>query len=546
MRVDPETLRAILQIEREDEHLECKEAKTRFDSEKLLRYCAALANECGGKLVLGVTNTRPRKVVGTQVFQDLEERKRVILEQLRFRVDIEEINRPDGRVLIFHIPSRPLGVAVQYKGQYLMRSGESTVPMTPEILKRIFDETGPDFSAEMCHEASIDDLSPRAIAQFRRMWFRKSGNRRLLKVSDRQLLEDSELTIEGRPTYAALVLLGAPKALGRYVAQAEVIFEYRSGEASLSAQKRIEYRRGFFLFHNDLWKTIDLRNDIQQFQDGLFRWDIATFNESVVREAILNAVCHRDYRLGDSVFVRQYPKKLGIESPGGFIAGITPENILWRQAWRNRRIAEVMAKCGLVERSGQGADRMFELCIKESKATPDFTGSDEYRVCLTLQGEIQDVRFLKFLEHLGHEKVSSFGIEDLLVLNSLQQEAPMPSYLRSRLPYLKDQGVIERIGSGRGTTYILSRALYEFLGKKGVYTRKRGLGRETNKALLLEHIRRYRRSGSRFQELAEVLPSLRRNQVKSLLRELQAEGRISHTGRTKGSRWYPAAGADQS
>ena len=77
---------------------------------------------------------------------------------------------------------------------------------------------------------------------------------------------------------------------------------------------------------------------------------------------LLNAVSHRDYRHPGSVFVRQFPRHIEIVSPGGFPPGITPENILDHQFPRNRRIAETFARCGLVERSGQGADRIVEEC----------------------------------------------------------------------------------------------------------------------------------------------------------------------------------------
>ena len=85
-------------------------------------------------------------------------------------------------------------------------------------------------------------------------------------------------------------------------------------------------------------------------------------------EAVLNAVSRRDYRLAGSVFVRQYPRRLEIVSPGGFPTGITQENFLWRQAPRNCLIAEVFAKCGLVERSGQAVNLMFEESIREGHA----------------------------------------------------------------------------------------------------------------------------------------------------------------------------------
>eukprot|EP00362_Geleiidae_sp_MMETSP1317_P000180 CAMPEP_0201281106 /NCGR_PEP_ID=MMETSP1317-20130820/1432_1 /ASSEMBLY_ACC=CAM_ASM_000770 /TAXON_ID=187299 /ORGANISM="Undescribed Undescribed, Strain Undescribed" /LENGTH=289 /DNA_ID=CAMNT_0047590101 /DNA_START=2845 /DNA_END=3714 /DNA_ORIENTATION=- len=273
--------------------------------------------------------------------------------------------------------------------------------MTPEQLQKIFSETEPDFSSQTCNKATFNGLDLDAIEVFRKNWLRQSGNQNLNALSPEQLLEDAELLIDGQITYAALIMFGTYKALGRYLAQSEIVFEYRSNEASTPFQQRKEFRQGFFLCFDDLWNTINLRNDVHHFQDGLFMWEIPSFNEGVIREAILNAVSHRDYRLEGSVFIRQFPKKIEFISPGGFPTGISPENILWRQSPRNRRIAEAFSKCGLVERSGQGANKMFEQCVKESKHPPEFNGTDAYQVQLTLHGEVQDPSFLKFLERIG-------------------------------------------------------------------------------------------------------------------------------------------------
>lgn len=534
----PEQLRHIMES-REDEHLEFKEAKSSFEFEELVQYSVALANEGGGRMVLGVTDKQPRKAVGSQAFQDLERTKLGLMERLHLRIDAEALQLPEGRVVVFQVPPRPIGMPIHYKGAYWMRSGESLVPMTPDQLKRIFEESGPDYSAEIARNATFADLDPVAIARFREMWKRKSGNSALDSVTDVQLLTDAELLVDRAITYGALILFGSGKALGRHLAQAEVVFEYRSSEASVQFQQRKEFREGFFLFDDELWKTINLRNEVQHYQEGLFVWDIKTVNEKVVREAILNAVSHRDYRLPGSVFVRQYPRKIEIVSPGGFPPGITPDNILFRQSPRNRRIAEAFARCGLVERSGQGADRMFEESIKESKPRPDFAGTDDYQVSLTLKGEVQNPRFLTFLQHVTVEGLGPFTTQDLLVLDAVQREEPVPSNLKDRLIFLKERGIVEVTGRGRGARPILSSRFYAFLGKKGVYTRKRGLDRETNKALLLQHIENFRQEGSRLQDLLQVLPQLTRDQVQKLLRELKAAGKVSVTGKTKSSRWFP-------
>ncbi len=525
----------------DNEHLEFKEAKNNFHFDTLVRYCAALANEGGGRIVFGVTDKRPRRIVGSRASENLERTKAGLVERLHICVDAEEVGHSQGRVLIFHVPARPIGIAIQYEGAYWMRAGEDLVAMTPDQLKRIFDEGVPDFSALVCPGATLSDLDPAAIEELRSLWRRKSGNPALDSVSDEQLLHDAELVFDDGVTYAALVLLGSRRALGRFLAQAETVFEYRLSETSVEHQARTEFREGFFLFKDGLWEEVNRRNDIQHVQEGLFIRDVPTFNEQVVREAILNAVSHRDYRLPNSVFIRQYPRKLELVSPGGFPPGISEANILFRQSPRNRRIAEILTKCGLVERSGQGVDKMFRESILEGKPRPKYVGTDEYQVVLTVQGDIQNPKFLRFMEEVGQEQSAAFSIRDLQVLELTYQGKIVPDKLRGYVPRLVEQGVLERMGHGRGTRYILSRRFYKYLDEKGTYTRKRGLDRETNKELLFRHIKDNRKDGSCFDELKEVLPMLTRAQVQTLLQELKKGGKIYVEGTTRGACWYPIA-----
>ena len=136
--------------EKEGEHFEFKEAKNDYSFDKLVKYCVALANEGGGRIILGVTDQPPRQIVGTGAYLNLEKTKVSLMERLPLRIEAVEIFDPRGRVLVFHIPSRPLGYPIAHKGAYWMRRGQELVPMTPDMLQRIFAETGPDFSAEIC------------------------------------------------------------------------------------------------------------------------------------------------------------------------------------------------------------------------------------------------------------------------------------------------------------------------------------------------------------------------------------------------------------
>lgn len=522
---------------KEGEHFEFKEAKNHCDFNELCQYCVALANEGGGRVILGVTNRRPRRVVGSQAFDQPERTRNGLIERLHLRIDFEEIRHPDGRVLVFDVPSRPIGIPIKDKdGVYWMRSGDSLVPMSEDRLRAIFAEGGHDFSAELCPTASISDLDSASISEFRRRWIDKSGNPALAGLSDGQLLTDAEAVIDGKPTFAALILFGTRQCLGRHLGQAEVIFEYRSTDASGPAQDRKEFRTGFFAFYDELWNKINLRNDNQPYQEGLFVLNIRTFAERTVREVILNAVSHRNYQLGGSVFIRQFPRRLEVVSPGGFPIGIGPENVLDRQNPRNRRIADIFSRCGLVERSGQGMNLMFEECIREGKPIPDFTGTDQYQVAVILNGTVQDPHFVRYLERVGKQRLATFNTHDFLILDQINRDQKPPDHYRQRLPYLLEQGVLERVARGK---FILSRKFYDYARKRGVYTRKRGLDRDTNKALLLKHIEDNQSEGSPLQELLQVLPGLSRPQVQTLLRELRAEGQVHPVGKTKAGRWYP-------
>jgi ATP-dependent DNA helicase RecG len=536
---------AVTQLEtwmrsKENERLEFKEAKNNFHFEKLVKYCCALANERGGKIILGVSDKMPRQVVGTSVYSDLERTKAGLTERLRIRVDVDEIAHPNGRVLVFHVPSRPIGMPIQFEGAYWMRSGEDLVGMTPDQLKRILDEAIPDFSAEVLPEATLEDLDPTAIQEFRQRWHRKSQNGSLLTLSDDQLLRDAELITPSGITRAALILLGTRQGLRRFMAQAEVIFENRLNDADIKSNERIEWTEGFLTFHDQLWQAIDKRNGKQSFQHGLFQLDILLFNEQAIREAVLNAVSHRDYRNSANIFVKQFPTSISIISPGGLPEGVTVENILTQQNPRNRRLAEALLRCGLIERAGQGMDLIYTSLIRESKPQPDFSHTDAHWVYLTLRGEIQDPNFLRFLERIGQERLKLFTTQDFLILDTISKEKRLPENLKDQASLLKEQGVIEKVGR----KYILSRGFYDFIGQKGTYTRKRGLDREHNKALLLKHITDNADTGSPLHELCQVLPNLNERQVRDLVYELRDQGKVERLGVTRNSRWLPTRSRD--
>ena len=531
----PMTLGELMEAQ-EGEGIQFKEAKNRFDFGEALRCCCALSNCGGGKLVFGISDKRPRQVVGIKEFEQTESTLKGLLDNLLIMVDFQVYEHEGKRVLVFEIAGRPVGLPVQADGVAWWYEGDSLIPMPETIRRRIYAEAGIDFSGTICVGATLDDLDPSAVDEFRNKWAEKSGNRRIMSLSQEQLLRDCEAVIdEDRITYAALALFGKRTALGKFLPQAEIVFEYRSSNASGPANQREEFRVGFFSCYNRLWELINLRNDKQHYQEGFFVYDIPTFNERVVREAILNAVSHRNYQMGGSVFIRQYQDRLVVESPGGFPNGITIENILDRQSPRNRRIAEILALCGLVERSGQGMNLMYEWSIKEAKQLPDFTGTDQDFVKLTLNGMVLDEKMLSLINRIGDERMESLTTGDFLVINAMYHAESIPQNLRQNLKRLENLGLVEHIGRNR---YVLVRSLYAAVGKSGVHTRIVGLDRETNKELLLKHIRESGEYGTPFKELQQVLPGQSRNQLQVLMRELRQENRVYCKGKNRGAKWF--------
>ncbi len=529
-----ETIEELLKA-KEGEQYQFKEAKTRFDFNEAARCCCALANCGGGKLVFGISDARPRQIVGSNAFNQPERTRKGLIEKLRLTVDFQLYEHEGKRVLVFDVASRPIGQPVQVDGVAWWYEGDSLIPMPPDILRAIYEETGHDFSSDICRDATVADLDKTAIEAFRLNWAEKSGNKQIKTLSAEQLLRDAGAVTSDGVTYAALVLFGTRDALRKYLSQAEIVFEYRSSEAAGPAAQREEFTVGFFACYDRVWELINLRNDKQHYQEGLFVFDIPTFNERVVREALLNAVSHRNYQLAGSVFVRQYRDRLVIESPGGFPAGVTPENILYRQSPRNKRVAEMLALCGLVERSGQGMDLMYELCVRESKELPNFFGSDAYQVTLTLNGLILDKRLLTFIKKIGEERQELLSTDDFLVIYALFHDKPLTENLRLRLRRLVEIGIIEHMGRNK---YVLARGLYEAAGKSGVHTRLIGLDRETNKELLLKHIRTKVDKGAPLKELQQVLPGHSPRQIQLLLDELRSDGKIEPKGKGKGAAWH--------
>ena len=427
----------------EGEHFEFKEAKNRYDFEEAVKYCCALSNCGGGKLVLGISDKRPRKVVSSNAFKQPERTCNGLMDRLHIRVDFQMYEHKGMRVLVFEVSSRPVGLPVQADGIAWWRIGDSLVPMPESIRHSIYSESGEDFTSQICEGLTIDDLDIAAVEKFRDRWLKYRDNKHIAMLSVEQLLRDSDAITDDGVTYAALILFGKRAPLLKHLPTAEVIFEYRSSEASGPAGQRMDFRDGFFNYYDPIWELVNNRNENQHYQDRFALLPVPTFNERVVREALLNAVSHRNYQQRGSIFVRQYNRKLVIESPGGFPPGVTAENILDRHEARNGRIAAIFQLCGLVERSGQGMNLIYEQSVREAKPLPYFTGSDEYRVKLTLECRVIHSRMLALMKQIGEDRLNVMSTEDYLLLSAIFREEDMRGVDHEQFKHLVELEIVK-------------------------------------------------------------------------------------------------------
>ena len=410
------TIEKLIHLKESEDKVEFKEAKNGTFSYSggknpkiskrrrcILGYVTAFANEGGGYLVFGIKESLPHIIVGSKQSEDgigkLESR---IYNDIKIRVKTTELfDNKNNRVLILEIPSRPVGTVFKFEDVPLMRVGEELKPMSDEQYLNIIKEQEPDFSATICQNLTINDLDKNALSILKEKYAEKQQNDSFLTQTDKQILIDLDLLQNNKLTYASLILLGKKEKIKEFLPQSAVNLEYREFENVIEFDKRDIFRDPYFLLIDDIWKIINARNKLKHMQIGAYIFDIPELNKNIIREAINNAVAHRDYSKNSEIVIKQSKEEFNIQSHGGFPLGVNIENILTAPSTpRNRLIAEVLTKTGFVERSGQGVDKIFLQNITEGKDFPNFDGSDSHQVTLTIPVNIKKPVFTIFLKDI--------------------------------------------------------------------------------------------------------------------------------------------------
>lgn len=430
-----------------------------------LGYIVALSNERGGTMVLGMTDDHPHLVVGSDfadgAIGNLEDE---VYNRLNIRVHIEEIFNDDGlRVVVTYIPSRPIGRIMKFEGVGLMRTGDSLRNMSDDESLSILTEQEEDFTSKVCSSLTLEDLDREALKILKAKYSEKQRNKAFLNQSDEQVLIDLDLQRNGQLTYAALILLGKSDKIYEYLPQCTINLEYRDNPNSIQFDKRDQFSGPYFITLDELWKMIEARNKFKHIQVDSYIIDIPELNDEVIRESINNAVAHRDYTKSSEIVIKHSKEEFSISSHGGFPLGVTLDNILTINSTpRNRLLAEVLTKAGLVERSGQGVDKIFYQNLTEGKAFPTYIDSDPFQVTLRIPTIVLHPVFALFIKDLQNNLSADnkLGVHEIITLSKIRGSEELNRNDQRTISKLKSANAI--IDGNKGV-FLLSKRYNELI-----------------------------------------------------------------------------------
>lgn len=363
----------------EHQNLEFKEAKDGLDSRKLFRYCVALANEGGGHLLFGIDDKPPRKVVGTTGVNDPVGMAAKLFSTLRFRVEVEEVQHPNGRVIVFHIPSRPLGTAYQYEGAYLMRSGEELVSMSEDRLRAIFAEGQPDWLSQSATSGAADDevialLDTQGYFDLMKLPYPTQRTGVLERLAGDCLIRQGGSGWE-ISNLAAILLAKKLDAFSPTVARKAVRVVIYDGINKLKTKDDKPGNRGYAIGFEALVDFVHSAAPQNRFIEQAVREEVKMFPKQALRELIANALVHQDFLMtGTSVMIEMYDDRIEISNPG--LPPIKVERFIDEYRSRNERLGDIMRRMGICEEKGSGIDKVVSAAEFFQLPAPDFRAGE--------------------------------------------------------------------------------------------------------------------------------------------------------------------------
>ena len=522
----------------ETELIECKTAANTFSDTDLGEYFSALSNEANLEdapcawLIFGITNKGT--ITGTRYLKDIRERnetKKKLADACTERytfLDTHELLIDGKRVVMMEIPPAPKGIPIAFKGHYYARDGESLVPLSLQKLKLIASQLESDWSSVIIPDAGLDDLDEKAIA-FARECYREKHPEHAeeMKTWDTiTFLNKSKITLKGKITRAAVLLLGKPESeILLAPAQAKIKWILKNEQG----MERDYYIATcpFILTANDIFqKIINLK--YRYLQPGtLFQQEVDQYEPYIIKESLYNAIAHQDYTLNGAITVIQTEDTLRVTNPGWFIPG-TVENVLINDSpetrTRNFLLSNAMVNYKMVDTIGSGIKKMFHLQIDKYFPLPEYSICDT-KVDVLFCGRVLDAEYANRLM-----KDRSLSLSDIILLDKVQK---LKELSEEELQYLRKKKLV----SGRRPHIIISSSLAVSTDQKVEHARVRGLTTQGYETVIMESLKEYESltrkeiDGILEKVLPENLsPEQKKSKVNHLLTKLRMDGKIQNTG----------------
>ena len=352
-------LNALLLARSESEHVEFKEAKNRYDFEELVCYCVAMANECGGRIVLGVADAPPRRVVGTKAFDVPERTVAGIHERIHIKVAWEEIPHPDGRVLVFEVPSRPKGQPIHYGGRYFMRAGSDIVPMSPDCLKKIFEEGQVEFVDQAAKSGcSADDvmqlLNVQSYFDLKKRPFPSTPKEALESLPQKGFLRPEGTTYSITNLGALLLAKRLDDFEGLARKAVRVVVYDGVSKTKIKGGKDTVDPKGYASGFEALVDFIHNESVGEDMSTALRRTTHA-YPKKAIREILGNALVHQDLaERGTGITVEIFDDRIEVTNPGLPILPV--DRFIDENQSRNEKFADALRQLGICEERGHGMD----------------------------------------------------------------------------------------------------------------------------------------------------------------------------------------------
>ena len=405
--------------------IEFKSDKSKLPDSDLVDAIVAFANTNGGDLYLGVEDNGD--ITGLhKSHQDITQLAAFIANKTVPPIAVRAEKSEDKKYLKISVPkSRSIVASSSGKIQRRRIKADGTpenVPMYPhEIASRLSDLSLLDYSSLCVPDAQYNDLDPVERERLRSIIrMNPQGEQNLLELDDEELDKALRLVADNNgqlvPTYCGMLLIGRTDSLRRCVPTAEAAFQVMNGTNVILNESFLLPLLAAF---EKMETYMNARNTEAEIEEGLFRISVPDYNKRAFREALVNAFSHRDYTMMGRVRVQMDNDGLTISNPGGFIEGVTIDNLLTVEPHgRNTALADAMKRIGLAERTGRGVDRIFEGSLLYGKPLPDYSESTNVMVKLFIPKSLPDPNFTRLISEEHRTTGESLPINSIHLAQS--------------------------------------------------------------------------------------------------------------------------------